>query len=85
MSIELLRSSMAGGGMIPELHFVCTGLSMLKSYGLEERERENARKEEHEKSRKFLNTESTKDTKKVCERDEYLSVAITTPEGVKHG
>jgi hypothetical protein len=38
MSVELLRSSMIGDSMIPELHFVCTGLSMLKSYGLKNHE-----------------------------------------------
>jgi hypothetical protein len=33
-SVELLRSSVGEGRYNPELHFVCTGLSMLKSYGL---------------------------------------------------
>jgi hypothetical protein len=33
--VELLRSSGCGGGTNPVLRSTCTGLSMLKSYGLE--------------------------------------------------
>jgi hypothetical protein len=57
MSIELLRSSVFGGFAYPELHFVCTGLSMLNSYELEEREREKCAKR---RTRKILNTKDTK-------------------------
>jgi hypothetical protein len=32
--VELLRSSFGGGDMPPVLRCTCTGLSMLKSYGL---------------------------------------------------
>jgi hypothetical protein len=35
--VELLRSSVGVGGIPPVLHSVCTGLSMLKSYGLVDR------------------------------------------------
>jgi hypothetical protein len=36
--VELLRSSVYWWCVYPVLHFVCTGLSMLKSYGLGKRE-----------------------------------------------
>ncbi|MDR1053210.1 MAG: hypothetical protein LBL39_03455 [Planctomycetaceae bacterium] len=36
--VELLRSSVEGRLHDPVLHFVCTGLSMLKSYGLKNHE-----------------------------------------------
>jgi hypothetical protein len=36
--VELLRSSVFWGFAYPELHFVCTGLSTLKSYELKNRE-----------------------------------------------